>query len=289
MNPTILRAEPVCDHLKALAQGQIEKCMELNGRPPSLAVILVGEDPASKVYVGHKAKVAAKWGIHSVLIKRPDHEDQASLIRLIEQLNADDKTDAILVQLPLPKHLDSEAVLNTIAPEKDADQLHPVSLGNLLVAKSPKLAPCTPAGVIELLDFFKFDLKGKVSLVLGRSRIVGLPLSQLLLKRDSTVIVAHSKSQNIADLANQADFVFAAAGVSRGIDFAELNPKGCVLIDIGIHRLPGGGLCGDFSERTLANPNVLAYSPVPGGVGPLTIAKLMENTVTLALNRTSSI
>jgi methylenetetrahydrofolate dehydrogenase (NADP+)/methenyltetrahydrofolate cyclohydrolase len=250
------------------------------GRPPGLAVLMVGDNPASAAYVRNKERACAKVGIASFGQHYPANATQAELELAIHALNEDDRVDGILVQLPLPEHLDAIALLYQIAPDKDADGLHPVNLGRL-VRGEEGLRSCTPAGVMRLLQEYQIDLKGKNAVVLGRSILVGKPMALMLLEADCTVTVAHSRSQNLESITNQADILIAAVGRTEMITANMVKP-GAVVIDVGINRVvnPDGTsrLAGDVNfdaVKTVAG----FITPVPGGIGPMTVAMLLKNTV----------
>lgn len=245
---------------------------------PHLTVVLVGDDPASQVYVEHKQKACEKLGFKSTLVRLPADTSESKLAETLKNLNADNSVHGILLQLPLPSHLDSKKLTNLIAVEKDADGLTSTSLGQL-VAHKQIVASCTPAGIIEILKFYKIDVEGKNVLVIGRSQIVGLPLFHLLNQMNATVTVAHSKTTNLKQLVKNFDFVFVAVGKPHFLKATDLK-KGAVVIDVGIHRLPQG-LIGDVDPEGAQN-HLSALTPVPGGVGPMTIAMLMQNTYILS-------
>ncbi len=258
------------------------------GRKPGLAVVLVGGDPASQVYVGSKKKATIEAGMESFEHRRPDDISQSQLIALVEKLNADDTVDGILVQLPLPSHIDDKAVIATIDPTKDVDGFHVVNAGRLAVGEEA-FVPCTPLGCLMLLKDRIGDLSGKNAVVIGRSNIVGKPMAQLLLAENCTVTIAHSRTQNLADVVRCADIVVAAVGRAEMVKGDWLK-KGAVVIDVGINRLAPsegetkGRLVGDvaFDE---ALDHAGAITPVPGGVGPMTIACLLRNTLVAAYRR----
>ncbi|MEG3858660.1 bifunctional methylenetetrahydrofolate dehydrogenase/methenyltetrahydrofolate cyclohydrolase FolD [Microcoleus sp. herbarium12] len=260
------------DRVRAL-QSQI-------GRPPGLAVLMVGDNPASAAYVRNKERACAKVGIASFGQHYPVNATQAELELAIEALNQDDRVDGILVQLPLPEHLDAISLLYQIAPDKDADGLHPVNLGRL-VRSEQGLRSCTPAGVMRLLEEYQIELKGKNAVVLGRSILVGKPMALMLLEADCTVTVAHSRSQNLEAITSQADILIAAVGRTNTIAANMVKP-GATVIDVGINRVvnPDGTsrLAGDVdfdAVKTVAG----FITPVPGGIGPMTVAMLLANTV----------
>lgn len=253
--------------------------MKEEGKTVGLAVIIVGNDPASRVYVNNKKKACEYIGIESFEYALSENTTQEQLLNLIEKLNNDGAVDGILVQLPLPKHIDEETVLNTISPKKDVDAFHPVNVGKIMIGNYDFL-PCTPAGVMELIKESGIDVCGKNCVVVGRSNIVGKPQAMLLLASNGTVTVCHSKTKNLSDITKNADILVAAVGKANMIK-ADMVKEGAVLIDVGMNRLPDKKLCGDidFSE---CEKKASAITPVPGGVGPMTIAMLMKNTVRAA-------
>ena len=260
------------------------------GHPqPGLAVVLVGEDPASQVYVRNKIRTTTEAGMRSIEYKLDVSTSQDELMALIEKLNKDDEVDGILVQLPLPKQIDGDAVINAIDPEKDVDGFHVINVGRLSIGLD-SLIPCTPYGCIMLLEDHFGDLSGKSAVVVGRSNIVGKPMAQLLLSRNCTVTVAHSRTANLQDVCRQADIVVAAVGRPEMID-GDWIKDGAVVIDVGINRVPaperGEGkfrLTGDVDYES-AGAKASAITPVPGGVGPMTIACLLRNTMVAAARR----
>ena len=252
------------------------------GRRPGLAVVLVGEDPASQVYVGKKTAACDRLGLLHRQITLPDSTTQAELLAQIDALNADDAIDGILVQLPLPKQLDTTAVLDRIDPMKDVDGFHPENLG-LLAQGRARFVACTPAGCMRLLARWNVDLEGKSALVIGRSTIVGRPMSLLLDRANATVTVAHSRTRDLADRVAAADVIVAAIGRPEAIKGEWIKP-GAVVVDVGINRLPDGRLVGDV-EYDAAVSRASLITPVPGGVGPMTISMLMSNTIDAATRR----
>ena len=254
------------------------------GIKPALAVIIVGDDPASKVYVKNKKLACEFCGIESLEYALPADTTQEELITLVKKLNEDKNVSGILCQLPLPKGLDEEAVINTICAEKDVDAFHPVNVGKIMIGNFDFL-PCTPAGVMELIKESGIDVNGKKCVVVGRSNIVGKPMSMLLLHKNGTVTVCHSRTQDLKKECLEADILVAAVGVPELIR-GDMVKEGAVVIDVGMNRLEDKRLVGDvnFSE---AKEKASAITPVPGGVGPMTIAMLMKNTVKAAeLNQT---
>lgn len=263
-----------------LAQ-QVQQLQAQIGRPPGLAVLMVGDNPASAAYVRNKEQACGRVGIASFGQHFPISTTQTELEQAIQNLNQDDRVDGILVQLPLPDHLDSVALLNQIDPDKDADGLHPTNLGRL-VRGEPGLRSCTPAGVMELLKAYSINLKGKQAVVIGRSILVGKPLALMLLAEDATVTIAHSRSHDLAAIARSADILVAAVGRPNLIGTDMIKP-GAVVIDVGINRITDavtgkGRLVGDVDFE---NARAVAewITPVPGGIGPMTVTMLLHNTV----------
>jgi len=250
--------------------------LRARGVTPTLAVVLVGQDPASRVYVQRKRATAQSLGIRAVDHLYPDGLAEGHLLGLIRELNADRSVHGILVQLPLPAGIDEDRVLAAVDPSKDVDGFHPENLGRLL-AGTPSVVPCTPAGVLEILDYYGVELKGAEAVMVGRSRIVGKPLSQLLLARHATVTVCHTRTRDLAAHTRRAEVLLVAAG-RPAVVTGEMVRDDAVVVDVGVNRLPDGRLAGDVDATTVA-PRVRAITPVPGGVGPMTIAMLMKNTV----------
>jgi len=246
------------------------------GVQPGLAVILAGDDAASKVYVRNKTRACEEIGVRSQQIDYPAAVTQADLIARIRKLNADAAVHGILVQLPLPGHIDSAAVLAAVAPEKDVDGFHESNLGALLAGR-PRVVPCTPAGAMRLIEHAGVPLAGRHAVVVGRSNIVGKPVAHLLLQRDATVTICHSKTKNLAEVCRQADVLIAAVGRAKLVGAEMVKPGACV-IDVGINRLPDGKLVGDVDFDAAKNV-AGSITPVPGGVGPMTIAMLLENCI----------
>jgi len=253
-----------------------------HGITPGLHVILVGEDAASKVYVGSKEKMAGKAGFHSVVHRLPANASEATLLELVGRLNRDEAVDGILVQLPLPRHMDSAKVIDAIAPDKDVDGFHLVNVGKLSAGRAA-LIPCTPQGCMILLRKVLPALAGKTAVVIGRSAIVGKPMAQLLLNADCTVTIAHSRTADLPAVARSADILVAAVGRPEFVKGDWVKP-GAVVIDVGINRLEDGRLVGDV-ETAAAAAVAGAITPVPGGVGPMTIACLLRNTLIAAVQR----
>lgn len=246
---------------------------------PTLAVILVGDDPASQIYVKNKKKTAENLGINSIVINYPSNISEKILLDKIQELNNDNKITAILVQLPLPKHIDKFKIIDTIAPEKDVDGLTPYNSGKLFSGEEPYVYPCTPKGILLLLDEYNIELEGKHVVVIGRSNLVGKPVAQMLLNRNATVTMCHSHTKNLSDITKTADIVVSAVG--KNIIGEKMLKSDCVVVDVGIFKDINGKICGDVDFPSASK--IAAYiSPVPGGVGPMTIASLMLNTVELA-------
>lgn len=247
-----------------------------DGKEICLAVIQVGSDPASSVYVGNKKKACAYIGIASLSYELPEETTEQELLKLIDKLNADEKVNGILVQLPLPKQIDEEKVIQAIAPKKDVDGFHEKNVGALCIG-SKGYVSCTPLGIIQLLKRSGIEICGKNCVVIGRSNIVGKPMALLLLRENGTVTICHSRTQNIKEITRQADILVVAVGKPKMID-ASYVKEGAVVIDVGIHRDENNKLCGDVDFADVA-PHTSAITPVPGGVGPMTIAMLMYNCV----------
>lgn len=246
---------------------------------PTLAVILVGENPASQIYVRNKKKTAENLGIYSIVINYPADISENILLDKIQELNNDNKITAILVQLPLPKHIDKFKIIDAIAPEKDVDGLTPYNSGKLFSGEEPYVYPCTPKGILLLLDEYNIELAGKHVVVIGRSNLVGKPVAQMLLNRNATVTMCHSHTKNLSDITKTADIVVSAVG--KNIIGEKMLKSDCVVVDVGIFKDVNGKICGDVDFASASK--IAAYiSPVPGGVGPMTIASLMLNTVELA-------
>lgn len=265
--------ESLKEEVAALAAG---------GTVPGLAVVLVGDDPASKIYVNNKKKGCEKLGIHSEEYLLAASITQRELLELVDMLNKKPDIDGVLVQLPLPGHIDERAVIRAIAPDKDVDAFHPENVGRM-VAGDPLFLPCTPAGVMELLREAGVSPAGKECVVVGRSNIVGKPQAMLLLHEHGTVTICHSKTKNLAEVCARADILVAAVGKPRLIT-AGMVKEGAVVIDVGMNRLPDGSLCGDV-DFDAVEPKASCITPVPGGVGPMTITMLLKNTVKAAALR----
>lgn len=279
MAAQLINGKEVSQQLLADLAQKVEQRKNQGLRAPCLAVVLVGADPASQVYVRNKKTACAKVGFESRAYELPENTPQEELLALVDKLNADEGVDGILVQLPLPPHINGQAVLERILPHKDVDGFHPYNVGRLVV-KMPLMRPCTPKGVMTLLQHYGVNPEGKKAVVVGASNIVGRPqLLELLLAR-ATVTICHSKTQNLAAEVAQADIVVAGVGIPNFVKGAWIKP-GAVVIDVGINRMDDGSLCGDV-EFAAAAERAAMITPVPGGVGPMTIATLMENTLRAA-------
>ena len=251
-------------------------------REPGLAVVLVGNDPASRVYVTSKRRDCEECGFYSEEYALLEETTQEELLELVETLNSREDIDGILVQLPLPGHLNEEAVIEAIDPRKDVDGFHPMNAGNLLIGR-PGFLSCTPAGVMDLLEEYGIDPAGKRAVVVGRSNIVGKPMALLLLRKNATVTLCHSKTPDLGDICRQADILVAAVG-RRGLITADMVKEGAVVVDVAMNRDENGKLCGDVDFQAVAE-KASYLTPVPGGVGPMTRAALMENTLLAAKRR----
>ena len=246
-------------------------------RLPHLVVILVGEDPGSVSYVTGKGKACVEIGIQNTTIKKPVNITEEELLNLIDELNNDDTVDGILVQLPLPKHINSDLVIKKIAPEKDVDGFHPINVASLYL-KQDGIVSCTPKGIIEVLDYANIQIEGRHAVVIGRSNIVGMPVSKLLLDRNATVTICHSRTANLAEITKTADILIAAVGKAKFVK-ADMVRDGAVVIDVGVNRdLTTNKLCGDVDFNDV-EPKASYITKVPGGIGPMTITCLMENTL----------
>ncbi len=249
------------------------------GVTPGLAVVIVGDDPASKIYVRNKHKACEEVGFYSEEIALPEKTSQKELLAVIDKLNKRFDIDGILVQLPLPKHLNEKAVIGAISPKKDVDCFSPFNVGRVMIGDY-RFLPCTPAGVMELIKSTGVEITGKKCVVIGRSNIVGKPMAMMLLNESGTVTVCHSKTENLAEITSQADILVSAVGKANFVT-ADMIKEGAVVIDVGMNRNEEGKLCGDVDFEA-AEPKAGWITPVPGGVGPMTIAMLMKNTLTAA-------
>ncbi|MFT3984076.1 MAG: bifunctional methylenetetrahydrofolate dehydrogenase/methenyltetrahydrofolate cyclohydrolase FolD [Lachnospiraceae bacterium] len=266
-----LISQQIKDELKVLVEKK-----KSEGKQASLAVIQVGDDPASSVYVGNKKKACAYIGIDSLSYELAKTTTQEELLSLIDQLNADQNVTGILVQLPVPKQIDEDTIIRRISPKKDVDGFHPMSVGALCIGEKGFVS-CTPAGIVQLLKRSGVEIAGKECVVVGRSNIVGKPMALLLLRENGTVTVAHSRTKNLSEVCRRADILVVAVGKPKMIT-REYVKEGAVVIDVGIHRMEDGKLCGDVDYEDVASV-CSAITPVPGGVGPMTIAMLMNNCV----------
>lgn len=268
---------------------QVKEFPAKYGRVPALAVILVGEDPASQVYVRNKHRACEKAGFRSIECKLPAETTERELLARIDELNADPAVDGILVQLPLPKHLNETKITCSILPEKDVDGFHPANVAKLWLGRDnaaierEAAVACTPRGIMRILEAAGVDPAGKRAVVIGRSNIVGLPIAKLLLNANATVTICHSRTQNIAEVTRQAEILVAAIGRPKFVG-AEMVGEGAVVIDVGINRGEDGKLCGDVDFEAVA-PKASVITPVPGGVGPMTICSLLENTLDCFLRK----
>ncbi len=271
----IIDGKKVSANVRARVSDEVAALKE-KGINTTLAVIIVGDDPASRTYVNNKKKACAECGIISEEYALPAETTQEELLSLVDELNRREDVNGILCQLPLPKHLDSEIVIEAISPKKDVDAFHAVNVGKIMIG-SYDFLPCTPAGVMEMLASENIEIEGKNCVVIGRSNIVGKPMSMLLLHKNATVTVCHSKTKNLAEVTSKADILVAAVGRAKFVK-ADMVKEGAVVIDVGMNRDENGKLCGDvdFAE---VEPKSSAITPVPGGVGPMTIAMLMQNTL----------
>ncbi len=278
MTSQLINGVELSKHLRQELQHKVH-ALSAKGKTPGLAVILVGDNPASQVYVRNKVSACEQVGIHSVLDKAPATLSQEELLTKIDTLNKDPKIHGILVQLPLPAHIDAQRVIEAISPLKDVDGFHISSAGALMTG-SPGFWPCTPFGCMKMLESIQFDLKGKHAVVIGRSNIVGKPMAMMLLQKNATVTICHSHTQNLAHLTRQADLVVAAVGV-RNVLTKDMVKPGAVVLDVGMNRDEAGKLCGDVDFAGVSE--VASFiTPVPGGVGPMTITMLLHNTVLAA-------
>ena len=277
----ILDGKMVAEHLRKGIAEEVNKLKRETGLVPGLAAVLVGDNPASQIYVKNKRKACEEVSIYSEEYKLPEETAESDLLTLIEKLNHDEKIHGILVQLPLPKQINEARILRTVSPLKDIDGFHPENVG-LLVEGNPRFIPCTPHGIIKLLDYYGIEIQGKEAVVVGRSNIVGKPVSLLLLHRHATVTICHSRTKSLGEVTRRADILVAAIGRARLIT-EDMVKEGAVVIDVGINRLPDGKLAGDVDFENVRNKAAF-ITPVPGGVGPMTIAMLLWNTFSSAKN-----
>ena len=275
----IIDGKAISSQVRSEIAKETENFKNENGFLPGLAVVLVGDDPASHVYVRNKARACSEVGFYSETHQLPKETTQQELESLIDRLNHDEKIHGILVQLPLPKHLNEEKILLQISPEKDVDAFHPYNVGKIMIGNYNFL-PCTPAGIMVLLERSGIEIEGKKCVVVGRSNIVGKPMAMLLLHANGTVTICHSRTQNLAEVCREADILVAAIGKAEFFD-ANMVKEGAVVIDVGMNRNSEGKLVGDVNFASV-EPIASYITPVPGGVGPMTITMLMKNTLTAA-------
>ena len=275
----IISGKEVALKVRERIKNEVESLVEKTGKRPGLAVIIVGEDPASQVYVRNKAKGCEEVGFHSEVYRLPEETEMPELLALVNKLNNDENIHGILCQLPLPKHLDETEVILSINPNKDVDAFHPVNTGKIMIGNYSFL-PCTPAGVMELIASTGVDIAGKECVVVGRSNIVGKPQAMLLLQKNGTVTICHSRTKNLAETTKRADILVVAVGRANFIT-GDMIKEGAIVVDVGINRGEDGKLVGDVHFESAEK--VASYiTPVPGGVGPMTITMLLQNTLTAA-------
>src|SRR5574337_537424 len=276
---SIIDGKEVSARVRAELKAEIDDLKQEHGLTPGLAVVLVGENPASKVYVRNKTRACEETGIRSFQHTLPDSLSEGDLLDLINELNGSNDVHGILVQLPLPKQINEEKVLEAISPQKDVDGFHPYNMGRLMIG-SPLLQPCTPFGVMRLLESIGADLSGKEAVIIGRSNIVGKPMAMMLLRKNATVTICHSRTKDLPEKVRGADIVIAAMGKAQFVK-GDWIKEGAIVIDVGINRMPDGKLVGDV-DFDGASRKASFITPVPGGVGPMTIAMLLKNTVEAA-------
>lgn len=269
----------VSSEVRKQLTAEIQNFKDQTGVTPGLAVILVGNNPASAVYVRNKHKASLEVGINSYEITMPEETTEDELLAKIDELNSDDKVHGILVQLPLPKHISEDRVIESINPAKDVDAFHPVNVGKIVSGKYDFI-PCTPAGIMELLHFYNVEISGKECVVIGRSNIVGKPMALLLLAENGTVTICHSRTKDLRETAKRADILVVAIGKPKFVG-ADMVKPGAVVVDVGINRMDDGKLCGDVDFDAVEKIASM-ITPVPGGVGPMTITMLLKNTLTAA-------
>ena len=274
----LIDGKVISAHIKQQVKAQVDE-LKAKGIEPCLAVIIVGDDFASRTYVNNKKRTCEEVGIKSLEFALPAETTQDELLALVEKLNADESVNGILCQLPIPKHIDEKVILNAIKPEKDVDAFHPVNAGHIMIGDCV-LKPCTPAGIMEMLKYEGIDVAGKNCVIIGRSNIVGKPMAMLLLAASGTVTVCHSRTQNLAEITKSADILVAAVGKAKFVT-ADMVKEGAVVIDVGMNRDEDGKRCGDVDFEAVKD-KASHITPVPGGVGLMTVAMLMQNTVTAA-------
>ena len=272
----LIDGKKISQEIKNEIKAEVIKIKEKTGKTPGLAVILVGNDPASSVYVGSKEKSCVEMGFYSEKYVLEENVTEEDLLNLVTTLNNKEEINGILVQLPLPKHIDAQKVLDLIVPEKDVDGFHPVNAGKLAVGAKDAFYPCTPYGVIEMMKRSNVDIAGKEAVIIGRSNIVGKPAAMLLLQENATVTIVHSRTKDLVNVVKRADIIVAAIGKPKFIT-KDMVKDGAVVIDVGINRVDGK-LCGDVDFENVKEVSS-KITPVPGGVGPMTIAMLMKNTL----------
>ena len=276
MSYKLIDGKLVASKIREEIKDRVAEIKSKHSRIPGLAAILVGDDPASEIYVRNKRKACEDVGIYSEEHKLSGDITQEDLLKLINRLNNDENINGILVQLPLPEHIDDSTVLNSVSPEKDVDGFHPINAG-LLFEGNPRFIACTPHGIIKMLEFYGIDIEGKNAVVLGRSNIVGKPASMLLLQKNATVTICHSRTRNLDAILKSADLIVAAIGRAHFVT-SKMVKEGSIIIDVGINRLDDGKLVGDVDFENVKD--ISSYiTPVPGGVGPMTITMLLWNTV----------
>lgn len=283
MSGKLINGKEIGGKIRETIQQEVND-LKSEGITPGLTVILVGDDSASHTYVANKQKACSELGIYSRLIQFEAEISEDTLLSQIEQLNTDSAIDGILVQLPLPKHINEQKIIDAISPYKDVDGFHPINVGKMLIGE-PSFQPCTPSGIMKLLEYSNVDVAGKHAVVVGRSNIVGIPMGQLLLKKDATVTYCHSKTQDLSAITKQADILVVATGRAKLIGKEDVK-DGAVVIDVGMNRDNHGKLCGDVDFDAVFE-KVSAITPVPGGVGPMTITMLLYNTLQSAKKKSS--
>ncbi len=275
----IIDGKAIAAQIRQEISAEVVKIKEETGKVPGLAVIIVGQDPASQVYVRNKKKDCDETGINSIVYALPEQTTEEELLALVHKLNNDDDVHGIIVQLPLPKHLNSDLIINNIDVSKDVDAFHPYNVGKIMIGDY-ELLPCTPAGVMALLERSNIDVAGKNCVVVGRSNIVGKPQAMMLLHKNGTVTICHSKTKNLADVCRSADILVVAIGRAKFIT-GDMIKEGAVVIDVGMCRDENGKLCGDVDYES-AEKKASYITPVPGGVGPMTRVMLLQNTLSSA-------
>ena len=276
MSFELIDGKLVSNNIRQEIKEKVSSLLSKHSQVPGLAAVLVGDNPASEIYVRNKRKACADVGIYSEEYKLPEDTTQDELLKIIDRLNNNDKINGILVQLPLPNHIDESLILKAVSPQKDVDGFHPVNAG-LLFQGEQKFIACTPHGIIKMLEFYNIDIQGKNAVVLGRSNIVGKPASMLLLQKHATVTICHSRTKNLQEILKEADIIVAAIGRAHFVT-KDMVKKGAVVIDVGINRLDTGKLAGDVDFENVKDL-CSHITPVPGGVGPMTITMLLWNTV----------